>query len=177
MKKLILTATAVLALAACDKGGDADGDGEVTQEEMAAEMRSEGAIDMQPGQWEVTTSFTEFDAPGMPEQAREMAKQTMTKGTTITTCLTEEQVADPGTEFLGGTDDSCKFQKFDRSGAKMSAAMTCSSNGMEMASNMDGEFGKTAYSMNIDTTVKGSPMGDMVMKGSVKGKRIGDCPS
>lgn len=179
MRKLLLGLSAIALLGACsDKGADADGDGKITQDEMAAEMRSEGAIDMEPGEWEVKTSFTELTAPGLPPQAQEMAKAQMLKGTTIKTCLTKEQVADPGAEFLGGNNDACSFKRFDRSGSGMSAEMSCKlPGGMTMDSTMDGTFAKASYNMKLDSKMTGRPMGEVVMKGTIEGTRIGDCPA
>ena len=178
MRTMMILGAAAIALAACsDSGGaDKDGDGEITREEMAEELKSGGAVEMQPGKWEVTTSFSEFDAPGMSEQMRGMMAQQIGKGTTVTTCLTEEDVKDPGADFMGGDDDSCKFNEFDRSGNSMSVDMACTQEGgMTMNSKMEGSFGKDSYEMAIDAQMAGSPIGDIAMKGKVVGKRIGEC--
>ncbi len=179
MRNYFILGAAVVALAACsDSGGaDKDGDGEITKEEMEAEMKSGGAVNMQPGQYEVTTTFSKFEAPGLPEEAMGMIKAQLGKGNTITTCMTEEDVKDPGADFLGGDEDSCTFSEFDRSGSTMKVEMACDEQGMKMNSKMSGSFDSDGYNMDIDAQMSGSPMGDISMVGKVEGKRIGDCPA
>ncbi len=180
MKKIIMPVAMIGLIAGCsDSGADADGDGTITQEEVVAEMKDGGAINMKAGKWEVTNQFTTFEAPGVPEDMMGMIKQQMGKGTTISTCLTEEDVANPGADFFGNDeDDGCEFTEFNRSGNSMKIAVACDpGQGMKVESAMDGSYSSESYEMDIDAKMSGSPMGDISMKGKVTGKYVGACDS
>tara|TARA_E500000305_G_scaffold103455_1_gene98975 strand:- start:736 stop:1032 length:297 start_codon:yes stop_codon:yes gene_type:complete len=82
-------------------------------------------------------------------------------------------------QFFGGEkNNDCTYDKFDRSGDTMEMAMTCKAgNGGVTRIEMTGKFGEDEYSMEMNNTVSGTPMGDMVMKGKMTARRLGDCPS
>jgi len=179
MRRFVMIAAATAMLAACgDSGGaDADGDGSITAEEMAAEAASGGAVAMRPGRWEQKMQFTEVDMPGMSEGMADMMKGQMGQGMTITHCLTEEDVKEPSPEmFRNAGQDNCTFQEYDRSGNTMRMRMSCDSQGggkVNVA--MTGEFGAEAYTLNIDNNMTGGPQGDMSRKGIMSARRIGEC--
>lgn len=178
MKKMILLGAASLAMVACssDTDADKDGDGEVTSKE-AAELMADGSGQMQPGEYEMNISFSQMDAPGVPEAAAGMMKEQMAKGMTVKNCVTKEQIENPGADMFGGQDDdTCKVNKLTRSGNGMELTMTCSpQGGITMVSNMKGEFAKDSYVMDIEQKMTGMPTGDMSLKGKIEAKRIGDC--
>lgn len=181
MRKLIIggAACAMLALSACsDRGADADGDGKVSQDEAQKELSQGGAVAMNPGLWEVKIAFDSIEAPGMPEAMK--AQMTKAMGEmSVKSCLTKEQAEKPGADFFGGdADANCTFEQLNRSGNKMTVAMTCKpAGGMTVASKMDGSFAGDSYTMNMEQKTSGTPMGEMKMKGRIEGKRIGDCPA
>ena len=179
--RTILATTACLALlAACSDGGaDTNSDGEISNEEMAAEAASGDDVKMRAGQWEHTIEFTEFDMPGVPEGMRSMVAENMGGGITTKSCMTEEEVNRPDADFFGGEEqDNCTYDEFDRSGNKMTLRMTCDAGeGATAKVAMDGEFGEESFTLTMDNTVTGTQAGDMTMKGTVTGRRIGDCPS
>ena len=179
--RTIFAASACLALlAACSDGGaDADNDGTITSEEVAAEAASGGDITMRAGQWEHTIEFTELDMPGVPAGMQDMLKQQMGSGVTTTTCMTQEEAEKPNADFFGGEgQDNCTYEEFDRSGNKMTLRMTCDAgNGGTAKVAMDGEFGADSFSLSMDNTMSGGPTGDVTMKGTVSGRRLGDCPA
>ncbi len=179
--RTIIAASACLALlAACSDGGaDTDGDGEITQEEMVAEAASGGDVKLRPGQWEHTVEFTELDMPGVPANMQDMVKQQMGSGITTTTCMTEEEANRPSADFFGGEgNDDCTYEEFDRSGNKMTLRMTCDAGqGGTAKVAMDGEFAADSFTLTMDNKVTGTQAGDVTMKGTVTGKRIGDCPA
>ncbi len=198
--RTIITATACLALlAACSDndagtdadsevatkagkdtagGADTDGDGVISAKEMAAEAASGGAMAMRPGQWENTVEFTDFDIPGAPGNMKDMLRQQMGGKITTTTCMTEEEAKKPDPDFFSGEDeDSCTYDEFDRSGNKMTLRMTCEGGGggtTKVA--MDGEFGAEKFTLSMDNSVTGGQMGKVRIKGTVTGRRLGDCP-
>ena len=179
MRKFLIVGVAALAIAACsDKGADADGDGKVSAEEAKAEMADGGAMAMKPGEWETKISFSAIEAKGLPPQAAEAMKSKMAEGTITKSCMTKEQAEKPGSDFFGAPPEAnCTFEELNRSGNSMKVAMTCKPAGnMMIKSKMDGSFGAESYSMKIEQSTDGAPMGTMKMTGKIEGKRIGDCP-
>jgi len=175
----VMALSTSLALAACgDSGGaDADGDGKITQAEVIAEMADGSPVAMRPGEWEQTFEFTSAEIPGLPAEAQEMMKERMGSSFTSKACLTEKDVAKPDADFFSGqTDNNCTYDKFDRSGNAIEMQLTCDTGGGIATMVMNGEFGEDEYTMAMDNTVSGTPMGDMTMKGTMTARRIGDCP-
>tara|TARA_B100000678_G_scaffold287671_2_gene294680 strand:- start:342 stop:905 length:564 start_codon:yes stop_codon:yes gene_type:complete len=177
--RTIIAASACLALlAACSDGGaDTDGDGNITKEEVAAEAASGGEVKIQPGQWENTIEFTEFDIPGVPENMKDMIAGQLGKSITTKSCITQEEADKPNAGFFGGEkNDNCTYQEFDRSGDKLKLRMTCKTDdGGTAKVAMDGAFAKDKFTLTMDQKISGTPAGDVSMKGTVTGKRIGDC--
>lgn len=176
---IAMLGVATLALAACsDNGADADGDGTITNEEVAAEAASGDAIKMRAGEWENTVEFTEFDIPGVPESMKDMIAGQMGKSITTTSCITQEEAEKPDAEFFGGEkNDNCTYDEFDRSGGSLKLRMTCATDEGGTANiAMDGEFGAESFTLTMDNAISGTQAGDVTMKGKVTGKRIGDCP-
>lgn len=169
MRKFLILGVAALAVTACSKNADSDGDGKVSGQEAAAQMKIE------PGQWEIKVTTSEIDMPGAPPAVKAQVEQQMAKGVTISTCLKPEDVEKPGGNFFGAdTNSNCTFDKFDRSGSKMSTEMTCKFSGMTIHTTSDGEFTSDSYKLN--TTQKAdTPMGTRTSKGTVEGRRTGDC--
>lgn len=180
MRKFLIVGLAALAIAACsNKDADADGDGKVSDAEAKAEMSSGGAMAMKPGQWEVKISFNKVEAPDMPEKVAAQIKSQMGKGMTEQSCMTKEQAEKPGGDFFGAPPQAnCTFDTLDRSGNNMKVAMTCKpAANIIVKSKMDGTFAAETYSMNIEQSTEGMPMGAIKMIGTIKGKRVGDCPA
>ena len=174
-----IAATACLTLLACSDGGaDADGDGTITGEEMAAEAASGGDVTMRAGQWEHTFEFTELDAPGVPESMKGILSDHAGQKVTTTSCLTQEEANRPSPDFFGSEEnENCTYEEFDRSGNTMTLRMTCETDqGGTTKVAMDGEFGEESFTLAMDNTLSGTPAGEIRMKGTVTGKRLGDCP-
>lgn len=180
MRKFLILGVAALAISACsDKGADADGDGKISDAEAKAEMGSGGAMAMKPGLWEVKIGFDKIDAPGVPASLQGKMKEQMSNGITQQSCLTQEQVDKPGGDFFGAPAESnCTFNELARSGNGIKVEMTCKPGGnMTVKSTMDGQFGAETYTMNIEQSTEGTPMGKVKMTGKIDGKRVGDCPA
>ena len=180
MRKYLMVAVAALAMSACsDKGADADGDGKVSDAEAKAEMADGGKMTMQPGEWETKISFSEIEAKGLPPQTQQAMKTKMAEGMSTKSCMTKEQSEKPGSDFFGAPPQAnCTFDELNRSGDGMKVSMTCKpSPNMTVKSKMDGTFGKTTYSMKIEQSTEGPPMGAIKMTGKIEGKRLGDCPA
>ena len=180
MRKFLIIGVAALALSACsDKGADADSDGKISDAEAKAELSSGGAMAMKPGMWEVKISFDTVEAPGVPADAQSKMKEQMGKGMTQQSCLTKAQVEKPGGDFFGAPPEAnCTFSEINRSDNAMKVSMTCKPGGeMTIKSTMDGKFAAENYTMNIEQSTEGTPMGAVKMTGKIIGKRVGDCPA
>ncbi len=167
------------ALAACSGGGgaDADNDGEITTDEATAEMQQGPDIAMNPGKWEQSVRFTDIDIPGAPQAMKDMMRQNMSATVSSDTCLSQEEVAEPTADFFAGKGNGdCKYDEFDRTGGHMKMRMTCTDpQAGKSEVSMEGDFGAESYSFDIASTMHNSDVGTMSMKGTVSGKRVGEC--
>ncbi len=170
---------ACLLITGCsDSDADANGDGKITKDELANELQEGGDLNLTPGQWEVTTSFSEFNAPDLDPNTLSIVTKNLGKGTTIKTCLTETDVKEPGANFFGnGEADECEFSEFNRAGDSMVVAMSCKlPGGINIKSKMDGVYAAKSYELKLDSEMSGGPFGEFGMVGTVTGQHIGDCP-
>lgn len=172
-----LCAIAPLALlAACSGGADADGDGEVSSNEAAAEA---GNVNIQPGEWEMTAQLTEFDVEGITPEERDRVTREMGQPTTSSTCVTPEQAANPqGGMFTADESDECTYSEFDMSGGRLLIDASCQGEGMPgaMTLHMEGAYTRTSYNLTTTMSLDGGPTGGPVrMSGTVAGRRTGEC--
>lgn len=180
MHKFFLVSAAALALSACsDKGADTDGDGKISNAEATTEMGNGGAMAMKPGLWEVRSSYDKVEAPGVPADMQAKMKAQIAEGMTQQSCLTKAQVEKPGMEFFGApAEANCTFDAIDRTSDNVKMEMTCKPSGpILVRSKMDGKFGVETYTMKVEQSTEGTPMGAINMSGKIEGKRIGDCPA
>ena len=132
-----------------------------------------------PGLWEVRVNYDKVEAPGVPADMLAKMKAQIAQGMTQRSCLTQAQVEKPGMEFFGAAPEAnCTFEELNRSAAGVKVAMTCKPGGaMILKSKMDGKFAAESYTMTIEQSTEGTPMGVVKMNGKIEGKRIGDCPA
>lgn len=179
MNTYISVIATLTMLASCSDSGksDQDGDGSISPEEMAAEASSGPDVAMRAGEWEQTFEISDMQFPGMTPEMKSMVGNMTKSSFTVTTCLSEEDVAEPDADFFTMDDqDNCEFQEFDRSGNRMAMRMTCDAEeGGKSSISMDGEFSEDAYSLQFENLTTGTPMGDMSMKGRMNARRLGDC--
>ena len=165
-----LIAATVLLLAACDSGG---GGGNMTAEEVAEEM---SGMKMRPGQWSATNEIVSASAPGLPAEA---LKQMTGQKTTVSSCLTPEQAANPQANFLAAQKDTnCTYQDWSMEGGKMQGTMVCEGEGMpgKMTMKMAGTYGEESYDMTMDMTTSGAAEGaSFTFKARAVGRRTGEC--
>lgn len=177
MKKILMSVAAVTLLAGCSSNkADADGDGNISADEVAKVMNE---VTLEPGEWENTVEIVDVKVEGLPEGVPANAMDSMKKTTVSKTCMTEEQANNPGAEFFAAQEQmNCKATKFDMSGGAISSEMSCSNPGSPggMTMVMNGQYGPSNYDMTMDMN---SDVGGMKMNISAKssGKRIGDCPA
>lgn len=178
MKKLLISVASLALITACsESGADKDGDGKITNEEVAAEMNE---VNIEAGEWENTLEIVDVKIEGLPEGAPAgMMDALKGQTTTAKSCITKEQAENPGAQFFAAQEDNaCEVKKFDMSGGSISSEMSCTNMGAQGAMNMtmDGDYGSSSYEMTMNMNGNTSGMKiDMSAKSS--GKRIGDCPS
>ena len=179
MKKLVLACAGAALAAGCSDSGtaDADGDGAITAQVAASEMADGPAVTMRAGMWEHKVEYSQLEVPGVPAGMQEMVKNNMGSGITSTRCLAEDEVREPDANFFGGeASNGCSYDEFDRSGNRMTMKVTCQiPQGGTSTTAMEGQFGADSYTLAIDGKVTGMPTGDVTMKGTISGRRIGDC--
>lgn len=173
--------TSVLLISACgNESADTDGDGKISKEEVAAEMKS---VSLEPGNWENTVEFTaiEFDESKIPAEQRKimdgMLKSMIGNKVTTSQCITEEQADNPQAEFFAANDDQdCEYSDFSMAGGNLLMKMTCTAPSGALATmSATGEYKKSSFTMNMDMQSDGGEIGEIQMKASVTGKRTGKC--
>lgn len=163
-----------LALTAC--GGGGDGNSAAGGNGTAAPAGGGGAAGaaMQPGQWEITTTVTRMNIPGMPAGAT----PPMPAPTTVGVCLTPEQAARPGADFVTGSGQAqgCTYESNSIAGGRIQARVQCAMPGGSMRSNITGQFTATSYEVSQQVTVPAQGA-NMEMESRTVGRRVGDCPA
>lgn len=160
---------AIAALAACG-GGDGGNKASVS----GGEAGGGSAAAMQAGLWEITTTVSRMSAPGMPAGAA----MPMPPPTTVRSCLTEQQAAQPGAGFFTGSGEGqgCSYESNNISAGRVQAAVQCTQQGSTMRSTMTGSFSATSFDVaqQVRTSAQGMAM---EMESRTVGRRVGDCPA
>jgi hypothetical protein len=173
-----LPLAAAVLLAACG-GSDEAADGEgLTAEQLAA--RTAGMVQPRPGQYRSSLELLEFDAPGVPDSAKQQMREIFASGLTEgnTFCLTPEDVAQNGPREMvkNLAESDCTMDRFDVTGGSVVAEMQCAGDGgMASRVRMEGEMTSESSVMTMDTSQSIPNMGDTRMKMRVTSQRIGDC--
>lgn len=175
-----LALSAALALGACggDSGADADGDGEISMDEMRAEVASAAdSMRPEPGKYSVTMSVVKADIPGAPQEMQDMMGAMMNR--TFEYCLTQEQ-ADKGFEesLSESQDESCSIEKFDLDNGSIDMAMNCEpAQGGNMRVAMTGDVSPTRTDITVVTNGTLPELGAADMEMNMVQERVGDCDS
>ncbi|WP_176484589.1 DUF3617 domain-containing protein [Sphingomonas spermidinifaciens] len=149
-------------------------------EEVAAQTKAAGAqMRFDPGQWRTTIEVIEAEVPGLPPQMAEVMKKQMLQKSTVSSCMTPEQAANPNEDLFAGKSGNCRFDRFTMKDGKVDAAMTCAGDGSGAGAAkilMTGTFDKTRFEMEnrIEATGAGARQA-MKMRSRVTGERTGDC--
>ncbi|MEM7780676.1 MAG: DUF3617 domain-containing protein [Pseudomonadota bacterium] len=182
MRTKMMAASAAVALCAalvaCDEetSADADGDGEITLDEVRAEMESEaGNMRPEAGKYTVNMTMVNADIPGAPPEMVEMMGTMMNNS--FEYCLTPEEAEQGWEESLKqGQDESCTIEKFELDSGDIDMAMTCTpQGGGEMRVAMTGNATPTRSEMTITTNGTLPQLGEANMEMSMVQERIGDC--
>ena len=171
-----LPLAAAILLAACggnDEAADGVAAGDAAEE--AAEL-----VQLRPGEYRVSLELLEFDAPGLPEAAKEQARQFYASGlTSHTFCLTPEDAANNGAEQMvkkQADSDDCTTSSFNVSGGSVVSEMQCAmDDGITSKMRMEGEITPEGSTMTMDSTQTVPGAGETTTKMRVTSERIGDC--
>ncbi|AUW58150.1 hypothetical protein C1T17_08550 [Sphingobium sp. SCG-1] len=179
MKAAILVFGAALLLTGCGKN-DKAATGPMTAEQVASKMDE---VKLEPGEWEATQEILDVQMTGLPKDAPANAmKQMVGQKNTVKHCITPEQAAKPGADFLAAQKDAkCAYANMDMNNGIISGTMTCSAPNNPkavMKMMLKGTYQPTSYAMAMEMQSEGMGGGmGMTMKIKSEGKRIGDCPA
>lgn len=173
-----LPLAAAILLAACGGDADADGDGKLSDDEVAAEAA--GLVQPEPGQYSASLELLEFDAPGMPPEAKGQMQQIFASGLAEgnSFCMTEEQVAQGGPEEMvkNLAESDCTMNSFNVSGNTIVADMQCPGEGGSTSKvRMEGQMRADGSTMTMDMEQNIPGVGATTMKMRVTSERTGDC--
>jgi hypothetical protein len=170
MKRMLLVAPSILAIAAC----------------------SRGPANFQPGQWEMAIEVTGLDAPGLPAATQTQLRALMNGAQTSRDCMTADQAANPLREQRAGMRDAmssmagrlnCEFASNDTFSAgaiRISATCRPPSGPGQARLLMEGGYTGTTMDTRFTWTVEGPGPGGGTrtarLSGTAKGRRLGDCP-
>ena len=179
MKTVTFAAVSAFALAAC--GGeaidaDADGDGEVTQAEVANAAQQLGDdVKPQPGKYSSTVEFVSAEIPGAPDEMIDIMRAAA--GNSFEFCMTEEMAQEGfGEAMKSDQDDSCTISKMTIDAGEMDMVMACNPEGTgEVTVAMKGSVSPTSADITMVTEGSFGPMGEGKMEMNIKQTRIGDC--
>jgi hypothetical protein len=175
-----LPLAAAMLLAACGgNDADADNDGAVSGAEASAEAA--GLIQPRPGQYRASLELLEFEAPGMPAEAKDQMKQIFSSGLAEgnTFCMTEQDAADNGPEQMvkNLAEGDCTMKSFNVSGSTVVADMQCPGDveGMMRTVHLEGQMSAEGSTMTMETSQNMPNIGATSMKLRVTSERVGDC--
>ena len=173
MRIAVIALAALIPLSACNLFDAPKEEGEMTAEEVAAQLSD---FKIQPGQWEATNEVISASAPGVPEEA---LAQMVGQKSTVSNCITPEQAAQPNANFLAVQKTSdCTYQDWSMENGQMSGTMTCTGGQLPgtMTMKMDGTYSDEAYAMTMDMETAGLPGGiTMNVQARTSGERVGEC--
>jgi hypothetical protein len=171
---------ALLAVTGCSGNADSNGDGQVSSEERAKEMQSDGYLTMSPGRWETKVSFSDIDVPKLSSVQRQQIIEAAGKETTRYSCLSKSEAAKPGPDFFGGAGaENCTYSRFDIAGNRADMALGCKMGAMGKADmELSGTVGPDAFTFDTKVIVKVPMIGksqSITMTGTMTGKYEGAC--
>lgn len=162
---------ALLIAAGC---GGQEEDRNLSPGEVAAELAD---VAIEPGLWESTSAVTGVSAPNLPieVQRRMIGPRPATRN-----CITPEQAARPGANFLAARAGSdCLYRDFSMRDGQFRGAMTCPDPSLPRPTQatMEGRYGPRSYrlAMRMETAMPDGATMILDVRGS--GRRIGECPA
>jgi hypothetical protein len=158
----------VVALAACGKSGQHNG----------ATGGGSSAVQMQPGEWELTFETVNVTGTGLPPAyAAAMKAHKITKRD----CLTPEEAANPmGKIVEAQKNGQCDYSGFSIANGRIQGTITCGGGPGKapgkMTMTMNGQYDGQNYAYTSSMTSAGQGMNMTIDSRSVA-HRVGDCPA
>ena len=151
--------------------------------EVAEKVREARGSDeyLRPGKWLSKATLEELSAPGMPAGMADQMKLTMASKPGSESCMTEDDVQEPNTDFFGGKNDQCRYDHFKMGDGKIDAQDALHRRRRHAADDDDRRLWPRRISHGDDhehgmpEPAAAAAHGSMTMKMRVEGKRIGDC--
>jgi hypothetical protein len=140
-------------------------------------MIQDSPVALEPGQWEFTTHLTDLEMPGSPPDMVAAARSGLPGPETKARCMSPEEAADPAARLASprGNASSCTFSRRTFANGVIDVAASCTREGIgPMAISLRGTFTPDAVNAEIRSDVDA---GTMLLRGTMIGRRIGDCPS
>jgi len=172
---------AVLPLAACNKSPEQTAGSQGANAAINDRGGGASGVKLTPGEWEMTSEVVDLKVEGLPAGVPESALgQMRPPKTTVKSCLTPEDAANPNARMLTAQKDNrCTSTRANMSGGRIDIAMSCPAPQGDgtMTLTMTGQYGASSYEMNGDMAVEGPNGVHMTMKSHTTGRHIGDCPA
>ncbi len=175
----IMVAASIVMLAACGGGNGQDSAdpspaGEGTETSGAGSSASSSGdigASLRAGQWETTTEIVRMSMPNMPAGMT----PPVPPPTTVSMCLTPEQVQQTNGGFLtGNADGNCRTENLAMTGGRIQGQVICENAGASMHATVSGKFTPDSY--ELEQRVRTSSEGQNIdLEARVRGRRTGDC--
>ena len=163
----------MLALAGCG-GSDTKADGGAGND-SAPTAAASGAMQVEPGEWEVTSETVNIDSPSMPPEVAAAMKKSIGQKTTSRKCITAEEAA--GGDFVSPDPEAqCTKQGFSFAAGRIQGTMSCTGEDGKATVTLNGSHSGTSYDMNARITSE-NQAGKMTMETRNTGRRLGECPA
>lgn len=148
---------------------------------------SGSAVQLQPGQWELTTTMTDFQAPGAPPEMLAQMRASAGRPQVLTECMTPAEAANPAGWMTnpGGNAQGCTFtdQTFAGGVIRVSGSCPLPNNGGSTRTSLQGSYTATTMEARLTGQLQagpGAPPGmprNISTTGTLNARRVGDCPA
>lgn len=165
MKRLWILLPAIAAVAGCARAPDR----------------------IQHGRWEFEVTATSIDVPGLPEEAQQQARAALNQPQRSRECVTADEAANPledmRDQLTGNQSMTCETSDDQFSGGVLRFAANCRSGAGtqgQLRFSLSGRYEATTLLADLSVDAEapnpnGSGMLTIRTRGTVKGRRVGDC--
>jgi Protein of unknown function (DUF3617) len=173
----LVSLAALLALSACSRNADRDGDGEISKDERAAQIPQDLALPLRPGRWETKVAFTEIYVTGLSDKRKQGIMAKMSKAASQTSCLNAQEAKQPPAHFFGGgMKKACEYRSFTAQDNKIKIGLSCAMDGMAIADmDLSGQVAAENTALDIAADLRLPMIGKVGLKGTSAGRYLGDC--
>lgn len=163
MKIWVLSAAALAAAVSVASIGS----GDLAAQQIDNEMKP------QPGEYQADMSVLSIDMPDAPPGIADMMTDMM--GRSFKFCLTQAEVDEGFRSIMNrGQDGDCTYTRFNATGGRIDAEMTCDAGGNPMNMVMEGSGSPTSSDVTMTMTGDmGMGPGSITMR--VRNERLGGC--